>query len=90
MTIEAVTAFLERVGVPIALSVAAVVLFWRLGGTLLRALVESYRERIAGLEADRDHFRDRAESADDRMNGLCRELIDAARRRGGEGATDGD
>lgn len=72
----------ERVGVPIAILAAGVFLLWRLGGRLLRALVESYSARISALEADRDHFRDRSEAADDRMNGLCTSMIDVLRKEG--------
>ena len=81
MTIEAAVDLAQKVGIPTAILAAAVFLTWRLGARLLSALIESYQERIAALEADRDHFRDRSEASEDRTDGLCRELIDEARKR---------
>ena len=75
---DAVWNAVENVGLPVALVLAAVVLGWRLGGAILRELVASYRERITGLEADRDYLRAR----DDRMHALCHELINECRARG--------
>jgi hypothetical protein len=80
-TVEAALAVAERVGVPIVLLGAGALLLWKVLAMTLTRLIEAYRERIAALEADRQHFRDRAEAHDDRANGLCRELIDEARTR---------
>lgn len=77
----AVLSFVERIGVPVAVLAAATFLLWRTGGRLVHELVASYRERIAGLEGERDHFRDRSEAADDRTQILARELIDECRSR---------
>lgn len=71
----------QKVGIPIVLLAAGVVVIWRLAGQLLGALIESHREQLADLKADRDHFRDRSEGAEDRTGGLARELIDECRGR---------
>lgn len=83
MSVEAVLELAQKVGLPVVLLGAGAFLLWKVLSMTLARLVEAYRERIAALEADRMHFRDRAEAHDDRANGLCRELIDEARKRAG-------
>jgi hypothetical protein len=70
----------EVVGLPVAITAIVAVLAWKLGGRLLAAMVDGYRERIAALQADRDHFRDRSEAAEDRTAKLCASMVDALRK----------
>jgi hypothetical protein len=80
MTGGQVVALIEQVGLPLVLAAIGATLAWRLGGKLLGALIDGYRERIAALDEERDHFRDRSERAEDRTAELCREMIDALRK----------
>ena len=70
----------EVVGLPVVLAAIGAVLAWKLGGKLLAAMLDGQRERVEQLTADRDHFRARSESADDRTAELCRSMIDALRK----------
>jgi hypothetical protein len=89
--VDVAVAVAERIGVPAAILVAGVVVIWRLGGLLVARLVESYQQRVAALEADRDHFRDRSERLDDGDRELCQSMIADIRRaatKGGESGGD--
>jgi hypothetical protein len=69
----------QKIGIPVVLLAAGVIVIWRFSGQLLHALLASHQARVAGLEADRDHFRARSEAHEDRTDALCRELIEERR-----------
>jgi hypothetical protein len=90
MTFEAALELSQKVGLPVVVLGAGVVVLWRIGGLLIRALVEAHKGQVTSLEADRDHFRDRSEAAEDRVNGLCQSMIADLRRSTEHDHTDGE